>query len=205
MAVTDKPVSDVEAYQALTLERLRKAREDGTFTVDDFPELPPSLLAYMRSLDWGKLVGEERENNLLIWGHDELLKALIGAGYCTSRRVYDDGVVSGFALKPAALVWPTLRRGQPVAPEDVQVLVKYLGFYDVDVRCKAAEELRWIGVAAGEAVPALRRVAEDGTRAAVEARKALKAVQSPMGKLVAALRGRPRPERRGSASNTPEG
>ena len=172
MSIFDAKTGPLAEQVQLTLRKLRTVSDDGTFSLNDFPDLSESYVEFVKKLQ------PEMQKLREKYGDDKgaretaqstLLRALQSNEMCSENRVFDRGLYAVYALHPAALEWPC---------GDVQQLIRYLGFYNGYVRQRAAQELAQMGEAARPALPPLQRCAAGdprnvGTAAALTALRKL--------------------------------
>lgn len=118
----------------LTIQQVRTASEDGTFTQDDFPKLSEAYLNLIESrIHWRPGEDPKKERHAVVeTAYSQLWKVMQNLNLCTDMRVFDRGLYAAYALKPAALEW---------THGDVALLKTYLRFHDREVRERAAREL----------------------------------------------------------------
>jgi hypothetical protein len=166
MSIFDAKTGPLAEQVQLTLRKLRTVSDDGTFSLNDFPDLSESYVEFVKDL-LRKKYGDDKGARET--AQSTLLRALQSNEMCSENRVFDRGLYAVYALHPAALEWPC---------GDVQQLIRYLGFYNGYVRQRAAQELAQMGEAARPALPALQRCAAGdprnvGTAAALTALRKL--------------------------------
>ena len=129
MSIFDAKTGPLAEQVQLTLRKLRTVSDDGTFSLNDFPDLSESYVEFVKDL-LRKKYGDDKGARET--AQSTLLRALQSNEMCSENRVFDRGLYAVYALHPAALEWPC---------GDVQQLIRYLGFYNGYVRQRAAQEL----------------------------------------------------------------